>query len=210
MMPDDQLKQFTPMQIVSLLAYLGGKDQSPLLATKENAETLFNGKDLSGWKGDEKLWSVKNGELIGHSDGLKKNEFLFSDMAARDFELTLDIKLVNNDGNSGVQFRSEPLPDGEARGYQADVGVGWWGKLYEESARGILSDKSGEQFVKKGDWNQYRILAKGTHVQTWLNGHECANLDDPQGKRRGQFGVQLHAGGPTEVHFRNIKLRVLD
>jgi putative heme-binding domain-containing protein len=210
MMPDDQLKQFTPLQIASLLAYLGGKEQSPLLATKENAETLFNGKDLAGWKGDDKLWSVKDGELVGHSNGLKKNEFLFSDMAAGDFELTLEIKLVNNDGNSGVQFRSDPLPDGEARGYQADAGVGWWGKLYEESARGILSDKSGEEFLKKGDWNLYRIVAKGSHVQTWLNGHPCADLDDPQGKRRGQFAVQLHAGGPTEVRFRNIKLKVLD
>ena len=82
-------------------------------------------------------------------------------MAADDFRLSLDVKLVGNRGNSGIQFRSEALPDGEMRGYQADVGAGWWGKLYEENGRGLLVDKSGEQFVKAGEWNHYEISARG-------------------------------------------------
>ena len=61
-----------------------------------------------------------------------------------DFRLTLNVKLVENEGNSGIQFRSEPLPDGEVKGYQADVGPGWWGKLYEENGRGLLWKESGE------------------------------------------------------------------
>jgi hypothetical protein len=61
MMPDDQLKQFTEMEVRSLLAYLGGKKQVAMLATKDNAATLFNGKDLTGWQGEDDLWSVENG-----------------------------------------------------------------------------------------------------------------------------------------------------
>ena len=65
MMPDDQLKQFTPLETVSLFAYLAGKEQTPVLSNKENQDLFFNGKDLTGWVGDESLWSVEDGEIVG-------------------------------------------------------------------------------------------------------------------------------------------------
>ncbi len=209
MMPEDQLKQFSPHEILSLFAYLRGKEQVPMLSTKENAASFFNGKDLTGWRGEPDLWSVENGEIVGRTKGLAHNTFLLSDMTAKDFKLSLDLKLVDDAGNSGVQFRTAPL-DGfnEVRGYQADVGPGWWGKLYEENGRGVLSDKSGEPFLKKGDWNRYEIEAIGSHIRTWLNGQACADYEDAAGTRDGVFALQLHAGGPTEVRFRNIKLEV--
>jgi len=191
-----------------LFAYLGTQRQVPMLATPSNAATLFNGKDLTGWTGDESLWHVENGEIVGKTEGLKKNEFLFSTMAAANFRLMFRIKLVNNAGNSGMQFRSEALPDGEAKGYQADVGVGWWGKLYEENGRAILSDKLGEQYVMPGEWNTYEIDAVGSKIRTKINGNVCADLDDPKGAARGVFGIQLHAGGATEVRVKDLKLEV--
>lgn len=209
MMPDDQLKQFSTEEIASLFAYLRGKGQVPMLASKETAPNLFNGKDLTGWRGDMDLWSVENGEIIGRSKGLKHNTFLVSDMSARDFKLTLEVKLVDNAGNSGIQFRSEPLNGfTEVRGYQADIGPGWWGKLYEEEGRALLWDKSGEQHLKKGEWNKYEIEAIGGHIRTWLNGQPCVDYQDKGGKRDGIFALQLHSGGPTEVRFRNIQLEV--
>ena len=211
MMPDDQLKQFSTAEVLSLFAYLRGKQQVPLQATKENAPNFFNGKDLTGWNGDKELWSVENGEIVGRSKGLKHNTFLLSDLAAKDFKLTLEVKLVDDAGNSGVQFRSEPLEGyAEMRGHQADIGPSWWGKLYEENGRGLLWEKSGEQHVKKGDWNKYEIEAVGNHIRTWLNGQPCVDYTDPQGKHSGIFALQLHSGGPTEVHFRNLKLEVKD
>jgi putative heme-binding domain-containing protein len=212
MMPDDQLKQFTPQETVSLFAYLADRQQWPILASKENQDLFFNGVDLAGWSGDMELWSVEDGQIVGRSAGLDHNEFLFSDLTAEDFELTFEVKLHKDkgQGNSGVQFRSEPLENGEAKGYQADVGVGWWGKLYEESGRALLWDKSGDQHVKAGDWNEYKIVARGSRIQTWLNGKSCVDLDDPEGARRGAFALQIHAGGPMEVRFRNLKLEVLE
>src|SRR2546423_8338748 len=103
-------------------------------------------------------------------------------------------------------FRSEPLPSGEMRGPQADVGAGWWGKLYEESGRGVLSDnKSGEKVVKVDDWNDYEIIAEGSRIRTFLNGKPCVDVDDPMLARRGIFALQIHSGGPMEVRFKDIK-----
>jgi putative membrane-bound dehydrogenase-like protein len=209
MMPDDQLKQFSPQEIVGLFAYLRGKTQVPMLATKDVAALLFNGRDLTGWQGDANLWTVENGEIVGRSPGLTHNTFLVSDITAENFRLSLEVKLVNNEGNSGVQFRTQPLSGfEEMKGYQADVGVGWWGKLYEENGRALLWDKPGDDLVKKGDWNEYEIEAIDGHIRTWLNGHSCVDLEDPLGSRRGVFALQLHAGGPTEVRFRNLQLEV--
>jgi putative heme-binding domain-containing protein len=209
MMPDDVLKPLSDDEVRALVAYLRNPGQVTILATADNAKDLFNGKDLSGWDGDAKLWSVDNGEIVGKSPGIKKNEFLKSHMAATDFRLTLKVKLVPNKENSGVQFRSEALPDGEMKGPQADVGLGWWGQLYEESARGVLSKGSGEKHVKVDDWNEYVIEANGSRVKTWLNGVLSVDIDDPKISRRGIFGLQIHAGGPMEVRFKDIKLEVL-
>ncbi len=208
MMPDNQLTQFSEHEVRSLLAYLRGKQQNPMLASPENASLIFNGQDLVGWNGNRELWSVDNGELVGKSNGLEENEFLVSELSASDFKLTLEVKLVRNEGNSGIQIRSSARDDGSVEGFQADVGAGWWGKLYEEHGRGLLWDESGEQHVKLGEWNRYEIEADGTRVRTWINGKPCVNLDDAAGKRRGIFALQLHSGGPTEVRFRNIQLEV--
>ncbi len=209
MMPDDQLKPFSDHEVRSLFAYLQSPTQTTYLATLDNAKDFFNGKDLTGWDGDPKLWSVENGEIVGKSPGIKHNQFLKSQLVATDFRLSLKIKLVPNKENSGIQFRSVPLPDGEMRGPQADVGAGWWGKLYEESARGLLWDKSGEKHVKTDEWNDYVVEAVGGHVRTWINGQLCVDLNDEKLSRRGIFGLQIHAGGPMEVRFKDLKLEVL-
>jgi putative membrane-bound dehydrogenase-like protein len=209
MMPEGLIAGLKNDEVRDLVAYLGSSRQVPLLATKQNQNGLFNGKDLLGWSGDPKLFRVENGEIVGKtSEGLKHNAFLFSDMAAEDFRLTLKIKLAPNEANSGIQFRSVSLPDGEAKGYQADAGKGWWGKLYEENGRKLLWDKSGEQFVKPNEWNDYEVVAVGSRVRTFINGKLCVDLDDPDGAKRGVFGLQIHAGGPTEVRFKDIKLEV--
>jgi putative membrane-bound dehydrogenase-like protein len=208
LMPDDQLKPFSDHEVRSLFAYLQSPVQVPILATAETVKDCFNGKDLTGWDGDPKLWSVANGEIVGKSPGIAKNEFLKSQMVADDFRLTIKVKLMPNKENSGIQFRSEALPNGDVRGYQADIGAGWWGKLYEEHGREVLSARSGEPFVKVDDWNEYEIIAVGTGIKTFLNGHPCVNLEDSSGARRGIFAFQIHAGGPMEVRFKDLKLEV--
>ncbi len=206
LMPEDQWNNLKDHEIRSLVAYLASPGQVALMVTPENAETFFNGKDLSGWVGDPALWSVENGQIVGKTTGLAHNDFLRSEISATDFRLSFEVMLVKDEGNSGVQFRSQPLPDGEMKGPQADIGPGWWGKLYDEQGRGLLWDKSAEAHVKKGEWNTYQIEAIGSKVQTHINGHLSVDLDDAKLSKRGVFALQLHSGGPTEVRYRNLKL----
>jgi hypothetical protein len=212
MMPEGLLQSLGDQEVRDLVYYLGRSRQVPLVAAAEipaNPNAFSNGKDLSGWDGDMTLWRVENGEIVGRTaTGLKHNEFLKSRMALENFHLVLKIKLTPNKENSGVEFRSERFGDYEMKGPQADVGLGWWGKLYEENGRAILSDKPGDPYVNPDDWNTYEILAVDGKIRTALNGHLCVDIDDPNISRHGITGLQMHAGGPMEVRFKDLQLEL--
>lgn len=209
MMPEGLLANLADQEVRDLIYYLNRPGQVPLLATPETLDLFFNGKDLTNWDGDPELWSVENGEIVGRSaTGLKQNEFLKSQMVLGDFRLMCRVRLTPNKENSGIQFRSEALPNGEVKGYQADIGAGWWGKLYEEQGRALLWDKPGDSFSQPEDWNLYEIVAVGDQVLTALNGKPCVKLRDSGGAARGIVALQLHAGGPLEVRFKDFRLEL--
>jgi putative heme-binding domain-containing protein len=212
-MPEGLLDALSPKDAADLFAHLkaAGRPLDLVDATPETLATFFNGKDLSGWDGNTSLWRVEGGEIVGRTAGLKRNEFLRSRLVLGDFRLSLQVRMpLQNRGfeNSGIQFRSKALPDGEMQGYQADIGPGWWGKLYEEHGRGLLWDQSGEAHVRANEWNAYEIVASGSRIRTSINGRPCVDLDDPKGARRGQIAFQLHSGGPTEIRFKDLKLEL--
>jgi hypothetical protein len=178
----------------------------------EGTVELFNGRDLTGWEGDPAVWSVENGEIVGKG-ALKHNAFLFHKQEFADFRLIFEVKLKDDSGNSGVQFRSVPVGGGEAKGCQADIGPGWWGKLYEESARGLLFPAKEQKFdsgpfVRKGDWNVYEILAVGSKIRTALNGNLCTDIDDDKIAKSGRIAPQVHSGGMMEVRFRKFEMEL--
>jgi dienelactone hydrolase len=173
---------------------------------------LFNGKDLTGWEGNTSLWSVKDGVLIGTSPGLDHNEFLATTQAFGDFVLSLDFMLVNGSGNTGVQFRSIRVPGNEMSGYQADIGEGYWASLYDESRRNKVLVPASEKALsglQKTGWNHYVVRAAGDHITLTLNGTQSVDYTetDPKVARSGLFAVQIHAGGPMEVRFKNILIQ---
>ncbi len=208
MMPEDLLKPLSDAEVRALVAYLASPRQTAMLATKDNLPMFFNGRDLAGWEGNPELWRVEKGELVGTSKGLARNEFLVNQLVMGDFRLSVKVKLVPDSGNSGIQFRSEALPGGEVKGYQADVGVGWWGKLYEEHGRALLWKESGEKHVRRDDWNQYEIVAVGSRLRTYINGALCVDLDDPDGAKRGIIALQLHSGGAFEVRYKDFEIEL--
>jgi len=209
MMPEGLLTALADQEVRDLIYYLRQPAQAQLLATPETVGLFFNGKDLANWDGDTSLWRVENGEIVGKTTtGLKHNEFLKSQLVFGDFRLICKVKLTPNTANSGIQFRSEPFGEYEMKGCQADIGAGWWGKLYEENGRAILSSKSGDEFVKQDDWNAYEVLAVGSKIRTAINGNLCTDLDDEKIARRGITALQVHAGGPTEVRFKDFQLEL--
>jgi putative heme-binding domain-containing protein len=204
-MPEDQLVALQDDDLSALFAYLQSPVQTPLFATPANLTGFFDGKSLANWRGDSAVWSVEAGEIVGRTTGLERNAFLVSDYELGDFRLSLEVRLAGDQGNSGVQFRTRALDGGEVAGYQADVGPGWWGKLYEENGRGLLVDRDAAKVALDG-WNRYVIECEGSRVRTWLNDEPCVDLDDPSGAHSGVVALQVHSGGPTEVRFRNLEL----
>ena len=185
----------------------------------EGFTSLFNGKDLTGWKGDSRLWSVKDGVIVGNTETVKipHNSFLMTEKKYSDFVLRVKVKLRNH--NSGVQFRSQALDDYAAKGYQADVAEAtYFGMLYEEQGRGILpywnalSDQERADIFnasKKGEWNEYEITCNGDRVKMVLNGKVTLDFDDPEGAKEGIIGLQLHAGPPMQAEFKDIYIKEL-
>jgi putative membrane-bound dehydrogenase-like protein len=209
MMPEGLLQPLADQEVRDLLYYLRSPAQALMPVGADMTSAFFNGKDLAGWEGDMNLWKVENGEIVGRTaSGIKHNEFLKNKMDLDDFRLVVKIKLVPDGANSGIQFRSEKFGEYEMKGPQADVGAGWWGKLYEENGRAVLSDKSGEPFLNKEDWNTYEVLAVGAKIRTAINGHVCVDLDDPKISRHGMIGLQMHSGGPTDVRFKDFQLEI--
>lgn len=177
---------------------------------------LFNGKDLTGWEGNKELWSVQDGVLVGKSPGIKRNEFLATTREFGDFELRMEFRMKDGKGNSGVQFRSKRAKGSTAViGYQADLGNGYWGSLYDEHRRNkvlVAAPKSLLKVLKKADWNTYVVRAKGNHITLTINGLTTVDYKEPDEKiaDSGIIAIQIHSGPAMQIDFRNIRIRPLD
>jgi hypothetical protein len=183
---------------------------------EEGFVPLFNGKDLTGWEGDAKLWVVEDGMLVGRSPGIKYNDFLATTKSYGDFLLRYQIRLVGAKGNTGMQFRSKRVENShEVAGYQADFAPGWWGKLYDEARRGKVLAAPKEEDLKKvlkpDGWNDYEVRAEGAKITLTLNGLKTVEYTEADATipRTGIFAAQIHAGGPMEVQFKNIRIKEL-
>jgi hypothetical protein len=179
----------------------------------QNEKSLFNGRDLSGWKvhGTEK-WYVENGELICESGPDKQYGYFATEGEYKDFELTLQFKQESN-GNSGVFFHSQ-IDGTKVSGWQAEVAPlnKHSGGIYESYGRGWLiqptADK--ENVLKEGEWNDMKVRVKGNEVTTWLNGIQMITLvDEKIGSVSGKIALQIHDGGGVKVRWKNISVKNL-
>jgi hypothetical protein len=209
--------------------------------------TIFNGKDLTGWDGNPRLWSVKQGAITGQTskeNPAKGNTFLiWTNGTPADFELRCSFKINPGDeqgfANSGIQYRSKVLDPANwvVGGYQADMeaGTNYTGILYEERmSRGIMALRGEkvtwdagckkqvvgsvgsaaeiEAALKKNEWNDYLVVARGNHLQHFVNGKQTVEVtDDCEAKRAvsGVIALQIHAGPPMLVQFKDIRLKLL-
>ncbi|MBY0228585.1 MAG: DUF1080 domain-containing protein [Gemmataceae bacterium] len=189
-----------------------------LLALSAKPVPLFDGKTLAGWEGDtKKTWRVEDGAIVGGSleAVVPRNEFLCTTKSYGDFELTLKFKLLGDKdkANAGVQFRTRRIPrHHEVVGYQADIGQGYWGALYDESRRNKVlagpDKKLLERIVKHGEWNEYRIRAEGARIRLWLNGTETVDWTEKDDKveRTGVIGLQVHGGAKAKVMYKDVAI----
>jgi hypothetical protein len=183
--------------------------------------SLFDGKSFTGWEGDTTTtWRIEDGAITGGSldKTVPRNEFLCSKKGYKDFELRLKYKLTGTEGfvNGGVQIRSQRIPNHhEMIGYQADLGQGFDGALYDESRRNkILAAPPKEdhpKIVKRDEWNDYRIRCEGKRIQLWLNGVKTVDYTEMDEKipLDGIIGLQIHGGCKAVVRFKEIVIEEL-
>jgi hypothetical protein len=188
---------------------------------------LFNGKDLTGWEGNPRLWSVQDGAITGKTGEdaetkLKHNTFLvWRGGTVGDFELSFKYRIVK--GNSGVQYRSRELEKGEfgpiLSGYQADFEAGktYSGILYEERGRAILARRGEKTVIKPNAENPkkpvvevVKIVAQGNHLQHFINGRQTVDVtdeDSANAAKEGLLALQIHQGPPMVVQYKDIVLK---
>jgi hypothetical protein len=226
-------------RVTQLFAILASAARAVAAQKTEEPKSLFNGKDLSGWDGDAAFWSVEEGTIVGRTTAekpAKHNTFLiWKDGTVRDFELRLKYR-IGAAGNSGVQYRSKDMGDHIVSGYQADIDATnkYTGILYEEKGRGIIAERGqkvvigqdgkkevaglvGEpggigNAVKKADWNDYVITARGNHITQSINGVTTVDVTDKETAKAAAEGIlalQIHTGPAMTVQFKEITLTEL-
>ena len=204
------MKQFA---IISTLLISGILFQS----FQKNQIKIFNGKDFAGWEGDtSKTWKIENNALWGGSftETVPLNNFLCTKKTYKNFILKLKFKIENKGGfcNAGVQFRSirAKNPAHEMVGYQADLGPGYWGALYDESRRDKVLMAPDSNLIKKilkvNDWNDYEVIAIKNRIQIKINNIKTVDYTelDSSIPQVGLIGLQVHGGGKTRAGYKEI------
>jgi hypothetical protein len=186
-----------------------------LITSSSRADDTADFLKKDNWEGLLEYWTIEGTTVTGKSEkGLSFNTFLCSKPKYGDFELKCKVRLKGGKGNSGFQVRSE-IADAKkfaVKGPQCDVGEGYWGSLYGELFGGMMKeapkDKVNEK-LKKDDFNDYHIKVEGKHVTILVNGITAVDQEFPKLPESGIIALQLHAGRPMEVTFKDIEFKVI-
>ena len=201
--------------------------------------SIFNGRDLTGWEGMPDWWEVRDGAIVAESTPEKpstRTHYLYwTGGEPADFEFRGSYRVSGAGGNSGVQFRSETRPNWDTWGYQADIDTDgqYVGCIYQHG-RGLVArrgqrvkiDSQGQkattvfgdfdemlEHVHRDDWNHIRLLAQGSRIVYWINGVLMCEVEDHEPQfalPRGVLALQMHAGPPMKIEFKNLWLRIVE
>lgn len=209
------------LTLVACFCFVAAKrslaDDAPVVPPKTgDSETiqLFNGRNLDGWRGHEKYWSVKNGAIVAKNlHPIKISTYLLTDRVFSDFRLLATVKLVRSEMHSGIALWGRVAPEkGDPFTYAGHLVMfpSGWG-LYDLYGRNGLppSGEPARKVSRQHDWNELEILAQGNRLRLVVNGTLVLDWRDPKPEtiREGPLGLQLHSNNePQEVHFKKLVL----
>ena len=182
------------------------------VAAAQVLPTIFNGKDLKGWKipTPNPFWRVEAGVLIGENDEKKTGSMLWTEKSYGDFVLELEARW-EGEVDTGVMLRKPELQVqmGISRSLKRDMTgsfyVGGKGVAYPEAGR----SNDAAKYLKPSDWNTFRIEARGTVFTVFINGHQTVQFTDAKYVEAAPIGLQVHPGLKMKVEFRNIRAAAL-
>ncbi len=205
------------MLSISVIAH--AEEPKPIDFSAIKPVPLFDGKTFDGWEGNLDSFRIEDGAIVAGSlaKPVPRNEFLCTTKEYGDFELRLQVKLVNGEGNAGIQLRTKRIPNHhEVSGYQADMGWTFWGCLYDESRRNkVLAQPEPavlDKALKKTDWNEYVIRCEGKRIQLFLNGVQTVDYTEADEgiDMRGVIAAQIHGGSASEAWYKDIAIKAVD
>jgi hypothetical protein len=186
------------------------------LASEPTLQPLFNGKDLTNFKAaaSKDFWRVENGVLVGENDAAKKGNYLWTEKEYGDFVIEFDVRwksTTKRGVDTGIEMRkpSIQLQLGISGSLLVDMTGSFYtgGKpAYPESGQA----KQARQLMKPdGEWNTFRIQAKGSTFTCWINGTQASEYTDPKFSGAAPLGLQIHPGVEMKCEYRNIKIAEL-
>jgi hypothetical protein len=174
----------------------------------ERPPPIFNGTDFTGWKlPAEPHWTVKDGAIVGQSDPQHKGSMLYTEKAYGDVVFEADVRFTG-EIDSGIMLRRPEVQVqiGVSRSLKRDMTCSFYTGTYPEEARA----KGVESLLEPGAWNRIRVEARGDTFTVWLNGTEVSRYTDAKYAAPGPIGLQIHAGLPMKVEFRDLRARPLE
>ncbi|MDA0812050.1 MAG: DUF1080 domain-containing protein [Verrucomicrobia bacterium] len=178
---------------------------SALLAEEPALESIFNGKDLSGWKvpADNIWWKAADGVLTVQSSPETKGSILQTEKEFTDFVVEADFKFGQGTVDSGIFIRDdkEQIQIGISGSLKRDMTASPYipGKGYPVEAEGV------KELLKVDDWNTLRVEARGGTYTSWLNGKKVMTYTSETAVKKGPIGLQLHSGNEMAIAFRNLR-----
>jgi hypothetical protein len=232
-----KLKRFARRDVMRYLIALSLCLLCSVVHAEEKSKELFNGKDLKGWEGDDRIWSIEDGLLTGNTKDvrLEHNSFcIWTGGEVADFELEATFRM-EGDNNSGVQYRSQRYPKNgkyAVIGYQADIhpAANYVGMLYDEGGRGIAAERGQKvvllsekikdvsklpgkfEKVDLSKWHKLEVQAVGNHLVHKLDGEvtvDVTDKDEKNAEAKGIVALQVHVGPAMKVQFKSIRLKAM-
>ena len=211
-----KLRPIPTMKLPILALALSLIATSVCRADEPKLEPLFNGKDLTNFKAEvsKEFWRVENGVLIGENNAAKKGDYLWTEKEYQDFVIEFDVRwkgIPPRGVDTGIEMRNPKiqLQLGISGSLKVDMSGSWYtgGKeKYPESGQA----KEAKTLMKpEGEWNTFRIQAKGDTFTCWINGKKASEYTDAKFPGTAPLGLQIHPGVEMKCEYRNMRIAPL-
>lgn len=186
------------------------------VAAEPQLEPLFNGKDLTHFKAGDStaFWRVEGGVLIGENDAAKKGNYLWTEKEYGDFVIEFDARWKGTPprgADTGIEMRKPniQLQIGVSGSLKVDMTGSWYTGGKERYPEAGQAKEAKTLMKPEGEWNHFRIQAKGDTFTCWINGQKASEYTDPKFSGAAPIGLQIHPGVEMKCEYRDVKIAEL-